>query len=364
RVEKGNRKMKHLETGELRRLLDEPESFSEQDQEHARTCARCADESRTLAADASFAREYFDGEPVRRGRSSRRGVAAALVALAAVLALAFFASPLGSYAKGFLTIFQPKQFTAVDVSTRDLHSFRDLAQLDSFGTHRIILVAKSHHVASWAEAQRSLDFKVRRPGALPAGIANAVTYDVHTPAQFDFTFSAAKARAFAARSKKRMAPLPANLDGTVLSLRIGSMLIAAYGRPPHMGGAEGRRARRTSGVASGDFVLVVQSRLPSVRSTGASLAELEEYMLASPGISPEFAARIRALGDLSQTLPIPYRPDKQTSTQVTVDGVSGLALGDNTGLGSGVIWQKDGVLYGVAGSLSQDAAIAIANGLH
>lgn len=345
--------MKHLETGELRRLLDEPESLSAQDREHAGTCPRCALESRTLASNASFAAGYFNGEPVRPVPAVRRGFVAVWIALAAVLALAFFASPLGSYAKGFLTIFQPKAFTAVAVRTADQHPFRDLKQLDAFGTHRLILVAKSRRVASWAQAQSSVGFTVRRPGAIPANIANIVTYDVHTPAQFDFTFNAAKARAFATRSKNRLPPLPANLDGTVLSVRIGSMVIASYGKPP-----------RTTRGAPGDFVIVVQSQLPSVRSTGASLAELEDYVLATPGISPEFAARIRALGDLSQTLPIPYRPDKQTSTQVSVDGVTGLALGDNTGLGSGVIWQKGGILYGVAGTLPENAAVAIANGMH
>ena len=40
-----------------------------------------------------------------------------------------------------------------------------------------------------------------------------------------------------------------------------------------------------------------------------------------------------------------------------------MALGDNTGVGSGVVWVKDGFVYLVAGSLKQSDAINIANNL-
>ena len=46
-----------------------------------------------------------------------------------------------------------------------------------------------------------------------------------------------------------------------------------------------------------------------------------------------------------------------------VDGVQGVLVGDNTGLGAGVIWIKDGFVYGVGGTLSQDQVLAIARSL-
>ena len=48
---------------------------------------------------------------------------------------------------------------------------------------------------------------------------------------------------------------------------------------------------------------------------------------------------------------------------MTVQGVDGVALGDNTGVGSAVIWVKKGVVYVVAGSIKQTDAIDIANNL-
>jgi hypothetical protein len=43
------------------------------------------------------------------------------------------------------------------------------------------------------------------------------------------------------------------------------------------------------------------------------------------------------------------------------NGSSAVVVGDNTGLGSGVIWVKNGVVYGVAGSLTKEQNLAIAN---
>ena len=40
-----------------------------------------------------------------------------------------------------------------------------------------------------------------------------------------------------------------------------------------------------------------------------------------------------------------------------------VALGDNTGVGSGVVWVKDGYVYVVVGSIKQSDAIDIANNL-
>jgi hypothetical protein len=73
------------------------------------------------------------------------------------------------------------------------------------------------------------------------------------------------------------------------------------------------------------------------------------------------AAEIEALSE--GALPIPFRPDRQHAQNVIVQGVRGLAIGDNTGLGAGVVWEKNGVLYGVAGTLSESDVLAFANGL-
>ena len=90
---------------------------------------------------------------------------------------------------------------------------------------------------------------------------------------------------------------------------------------------------------------------------------MESYLLAQPGITPQLKAAINAIGDPNTTLPIPIPVQYATSTTVTIQGVKGVALGDNTGVGSAVIWVKKGVVYAVAGSIKQTDAIEIANNL-
>src|SRR5262249_58487891 len=93
-------------------------------------------------------------------------------------------------------------------------------------------------------------------------------------------------------------------------------------------------------------------------SSGVTGKALEDYLLAQPGISPQLAADIRAIGDPTTTLPIPVPVQYATSSKVTVQGVQGVALGDNTGVGAAVVWIKNDV-YFVGGSLKQSDILSI-----
>ena len=93
------------------------------------------------------------------------------------------------------------------------------------------------------------------------------------------------------------------------------------------------------------------------------MKQLEDYLIAQPGISAELKAAIKAIGDPSTTLPVPIPVEFATSSSVTVQGVQGIALGDNTGVGAGVIWVKNGVVYAVVGTVKKSDAEDIANHL-
>src|ERR671933_33338 len=110
-------------------------------------------------------------------------------------------------------------------------------------------------------------------------------------------------------------------------------------------------------------LVVAEAAQPRITSTGATAREIEDYLLAQPGVSPQLAAEIKAIGDPTTALPIPVPVERATAQTVQVQGTSGLAVGDNTGIGSGVIWEKDGVVYGVAGALPESQILAIANSL-
>jgi hypothetical protein len=111
-------------------------------------------------------------------------------------------------------------------------------------------------------------------------------------------------------------------------------------------------------------LVIGESTAPVVTSSGVTTQQLEDYLLSQPGVSPQLAAAIRAIKDPTTTLPIPIPVEYATSTPVRVQNVDGLALGDNTGLGAGVIWIKSNTVYAVAGTLKQSQILDIANKLH
>lgn len=281
------------------------------------------------------------------GLACRRLALAAVALIVALLVAALTLTPAGSFAQNLLTIFQPKQFVAVPVTLEDL---RSLPNLQQFGTVSVPASTNARTVADAAAAARVAGLAVRVPSALPAGVPRAVNYSVALPSTASFTFSAAKARAAAAKTKQPLPPMPASLDGSTLRVTVGPIVIATYGGDLH-----------GSGIPT---LLIAQAPAPRVTSTRATTSTILHYLLAQPGISPRLAASIRAIGDPSTTLPIPIPIDLASAQRVPVQGVQGLAIGDATGIGSAVVWQKGGMVYGVAGTLPESQILAIAASLH
>ena len=110
-------------------------------------------------------------------------------------------------------------------------------------------------------------------------------------------------------------------------------------------------------------LVVGQAKAPVISSDGVTVAELQSYLLKQPGISPQLAAAIRAIVDPASTLPVPVPAELAISHPVTVQGVQGLFIGDNTGIASAVVWQKGGMIYEVIGSLTEAQALSVANSM-
>jgi hypothetical protein len=322
-------------------------------------CGRVLDAEDRVDIDAAYARHL--ALAARRPSPATIGFGFGLAAAALVVLL--ITTPLGSLAQNFLTIFQPSQFAPIDVSSlghNGLHA-KLLPDLEEFGTFRASSKMTEHDVKSVEQAEQVVGFHVERPSSIPATIPNAVQYHVTGRNEQAFTFSAAKAERSAARRGQKLPAMPAHLDGTTISATVGPIVIQSWGERRAIRSMREGRSMRAS---DGSFLVVAQGAAPVVRSSGASLAELESYLLAMPGVSPQLAERIRAIGDPASTLPVPFRGDKQTARAVDVGGAQGLAIGDNTGLGAGVLWQKNHKIYGVFGTLTEDEVLAVANGLH
>jgi hypothetical protein len=362
----------HLNDGTLRRMLDDPDAITAPDREHFSTCAECQARQEALGADArqaaallavpaaSFdagaAYKQITAQPARPRfgfrlpllkRSTRPIVAA--------LALAVMVAVVATASVNVSQIFAPQTVTPVPVTLAELQTLPDLSAYGDITwtnqpTPQIgITKLKAEEVAGFSVPNVDA-------GTLPAGISSTVTYAAMGQTTGVFKFSAAKAQAAAAAKGKTIPAMPAGMDGSTLDLTMGPALLVVYGDLPKNDGSQ------TSQFALPQLI-VAESKAPSVTSTGVSVKELEDYLLAQPGISPQLAADIRAIGNPTTTLPIPVPIQFATSSKVTVHDVQGVALGDNTGVGAAVIWIKGNVFF-VGGSLKQSDAIAVANGLH
>jgi hypothetical protein len=205
---------------------------------------------------------------------------------------------------------------------------------------------------SAAQAAALAGTSLHEPGWLPSGVPSTLSYQVMPASTATFTYSAAKVRASAAATGKALPPMPPSLDGSSIRATVGPVVMTTYGSVS---------IHRKDAVPD---LVILQAPAPSVASTGASVQQILDYLLAQPGISPALVTEIKAIGDPTSTLPIPIPIDLATAQSVQINGASGLAIGDNTRVGSGVVWEQDGMVYGVAGGMPESDILAIARSLH
>lgn len=364
--------MAHLSEGTLRRMVDDPDAHDGADARHFDSCVGCQARYKTVADDAraitsllaapelkvdiASAFNRVRSAPAARPRfgfrlpvfrPGSRPMMLALVAAVGVVALLATAIAQDS------NTFSPNTVTPVPVTLADMES---LSQLSVYGTVSWTKQPQVQVVTTAAEAQTISGLKLPKVAQLPAGVSTNVTYAAMPQAIGVFTFSKDKAAAAAAQAGKPLPALPAGMDGAQLTVTVGPAVAEIYGNFNKTGASDVTQVSLPQ-------LVVGETSAPIATSSQVTVVQLEDYLLAQPGISPELKAAIKAIGDPSTTLPIPVPVQFATSSSVTIQGVQGVALGDNTGVGAGVIWVKNGIVYGVVGTVKQSAAIDIANQL-
>jgi hypothetical protein len=362
-------------------MADEPFAVSDGVRRHFESCESCRNRQADMLADARVAAALLEGpevplnpaqalarfrrEAVAGETSPRRSPfgrlshalsvrrqqltapiasAAALVALVGGLTL----TPAGSWAQSFIQIFQPTQITVLPVSAGEL---KTLPNLRRFGTIQLpsTVNAKAQQYTSLSQAETAAGTHVAAPSSLPSSVPSTVSYTVSPGGTGSFTFSAAKAAKWAASKHKTLPPMPARINGSTLQVSVNPVVGAMYGS--------------SNGIPT---LAIIQSKAPRVSSTGVTVKEIEDYVLSLPGVSPQLAQQIRsmnAVNDPTSTLPLPIPINMASAQAVTVQGTQGQAIGDSTGIGSAVIWEKDGVIYAVGGTLPESQVLQIANSL-
>jgi hypothetical protein len=404
-------------------MQDEPLSTTGAEKDHYQECAACREKAMAIAAEAERAgmlmavpesgvdtqaalqrlRRDADGSKAYRrtpwnrlaavfgSGGSRAARPAAALALATAMLVALVAT---GVAENFVKVFEPQQFQAVQVQPSDLKGLPDLSQ---FGDMKFTKAPKFTPAADAAAAQAASGLTLKAPSdaSVPDRAKGTPQYLTMSQLQASFTFSAAKAQGWATANHKTLPAMPAGLDGSTLTVTAGPGIVAVYGassdaisrgagvanqgssaatRVPASGTADPgavkpgapANADPGAGILSGTRIPtmgVVEMTTPVVSSNGASVTAIEDYLLSLPGFPADLAAQIRAIGDPSTTLPIPV-PTGQQSHQVDINGAKGLFVGDSTGLGSGVVWTKDGVLYATVGTMTESEVTGVARSLH
>jgi len=286
-----------------------------------------------------------------------------LAAAAAVVLVASLAAVTG-LADTVLTVFEPKQVATIQVDPRQLRGVPDPTE---YGTLTWIAQPSLRPVADASTATAAAGFEPLVPASLPAGVPSQARFAVMGESKATFQFDEAKARAAAARVNATLPPMPPAIATTTLTMTGGPAIMQQYGSGT--GGwtavASGPlpAASQLSGTQTGPFVVIVQARAPVVTSNGATVNELRDYALAQPGIPPSVASQIRAIGDPVKTLLLPIGIDLKDARSVTIRGTQGYLVGDETGLGSGIVWLERGYVVGVLGSLKESDLISLVNAL-
>jgi hypothetical protein len=361
--------MRHPSEGVLRRLVDEPAGVTVDERAHVAACTTClrdletvrADASRVDAAlatsvatdpDAAWARltaaaaaESPALAPVRsvgagrnRWRTAVRRPAVAAMSAAVLVTGAGVAA-----ANDWLPIFRAEQVDPVEVTSADLVQVPDLS---AYGDLTITQEPDPRPVADAGAAEELTGLAVPEVADLPAGVTGEPAYQAADAARATFTFSAEKAAQAAATEGEALPPPPAGLDGSALRIEAGPGVASVWSQP--------------TGVPT---LLVARVVAPKVDSTGVPFATVRDYLLSLPGLPDDLADQLSDLSEDGATLPLPVPTELVTSTTADVNGSEATVLTSRDGVFAGVVWVEDGVMTGVAGSLSADELLSVARGL-
>ncbi|HLG73847.1 MAG TPA: hypothetical protein VK009_25795 [Chloroflexota bacterium] len=329
--------------------------------------------------DSAWQRQVLRGRRVLHGgqtgtrlslltRTSFR-VPAGLLAAGLVLAL-MVATPVRGIAAQFLTIFRVQDVTPITV--QDLSQpLPDLTKLGDMSPNPREVRPQITQVASLNDASSQAGFTVQTPSQLPSGLSNPPSVlAVMNGRTVNFTFRAAKVRAYLDANGHKDTPVPANFDGATLTLHIPTAVSLAYlpagtslasiqaaASSDRAGGKPDASA--VNRLLNGSGVMLVEAKSPELDATGVSADDLRNFLLNLPGIPEQTRTQLQAIGDWKSTLPVPAPPGSNMH-KVSVNGAPGVA-GQN-GPNHMVLWVRNGIVYAATGpKLDEKALLSLAS---
>ncbi len=368
--------MRHIAEGVLRRLDDEPLAVPDRVTDHLAGCGRCSARRARIAKDTERAARLLSAPQLvpdtgmawarlqrelhrrpEEGADRRRKPAPSFwrthrlprVSLRAGLVIGAVGMVVAGTAAAatLTTIFAPTHVAPVSLSQSDLRAITAFVG-DShvlggfptpsgsstlrFGTIKWSSSGVAQPASSLAEATAEAGYPVSLPAHLPAGVGAVQQFIVQPRVSATVTFNATAA----------------GVGGSSVTLDAGPAVLAQYG------------------AASGNdlpTLAVATMPRPTALSTGATMSQIEAFLLNQPGIPPQLAEEVRLLGDLGTTLPVPV-PSGASVRSVQVAGWPGVLVADPSNAAAGVVWE-DGkrLVHVVAGILDSHDVLNVADQL-
>jgi hypothetical protein len=189
------------------------------------------------------------------------------------------------------------------------------------------------------------DVLVPSPATLPQGVSAVPRLMVSNGGTVRFTFDEQRTKTFI-REHGGDHQIPAGYDGATLIVTVPAASLQEYstrqGLPALMVG----QSSTVTATVDGEL----------------SLEALRGFLLGLPGLPPQVVNQLEGFDDWRSTLPIPIPLDEVNATDTTVDGADAVLVSE-PGLGTGLVWQRDGRITGVAGTVDEGQLRRIAAGL-
>jgi len=286
------------------------------------------------------------------------GVAVALC-LVAVVSVA----PVRLAAEGLLSQFRVQTFTAVTVDPTQLP---EPPRPDQLGKLEVQGSPQVHRDVTLSQAQGMVSFKLKTPAYLPAGVPTDPRLMASDEGRFTYTIDGGKLQAYLQSIGAGDIQLGADVGGSVISGHVPPMVIAIYSAQPSRDVVAepepGSSAASTAPTAkpSGPTVAVIQGQSPTF-DVPDNLTALRDELLKSPALPEGLAQQLAAIQNWQSTVPVPV-PSRADSHSVTVHGQPG-GLVVSEGNATVVMWQENGIVYAVAGDVSEAELMKVAESL-
>lgn len=383
----------HICEGRLRAYLDEqvtPEERRRVD-EHLCTCAKCRQRMQALAsrrdrAAAALAslptpqdaetvhprealarfRQRFGIHERKEGRDTVMKKQDTLgrwkpvwigLAVLLIVSLFIFYPPLRTAASDFLGVFRVRKFVAIPVNVAMLENPTFTSLLESAFSQYLTPIREPGPpiaVASADEAEKVMGFQVRLPATLPEGYSAQPRLTIQDGFAFRVQVDMDYVRAIREALGKTDVPIPAGLDGAVLEATVPKVLVANYASEQGMLG-------------------VVQAVSPEIQlPPNLDLQQIGEFGLRLAGIPAAQARAMAAAIDWANTLIIPVPLGYASHEEVSVAGTRGVLISENAPAGAGdrllvgnrlLVFERDGIVYGLDGFMRAEELLAIAESM-